>query len=46
MDLRVTAPANLVYDLTSIVQRIDLAVLFPQARPLNSETRDAMRCWS
>jgi len=38
MDLRVTAPANLVYDLTSIVQPIDLAVLFPQARPLEVES--------
>ena len=37
MDLRATAPANLVYDLTSIVQQIDLAALFPQARPLEVE---------
>ena len=37
MDLRATAPANLVYDLTSIVQPIDLAALFPQARPLEVE---------
>jgi tRNA (guanine-N7-)-methyltransferase len=37
MELRATAPANLVYDLTSIVQRIDLAALFPQARPLEVE---------
>ena len=37
MDLRTTAPANLVYDLTSIVQQIDLAALFPQARPLEVE---------
>ncbi len=37
MDLQATAPANLVYDLTSIVQPIDLAALFPQARPLEVE---------
>jgi tRNA (guanine-N7-)-methyltransferase len=37
MNLQATAPANLVYNLTSIVQRLDLAALFPRAQPLEVE---------
>jgi tRNA (guanine-N7-)-methyltransferase len=37
MNSQAAAPANLVYELTSIVQRLELAALFPKAQPLEVE---------
>lgn len=37
MPLSENCPASLIYDLPSIVNRVDLAALFPQAQPLEVE---------